>query len=96
MRGERLQLYRRSPSDRPRVMLMDYDVKLDAMGMMCPMPIVELSKKIKELEPGTVLLVEADDEGVIEDIPSWCNRTGNEFLGQEEDGDTIRSYIKKV
>ncbi|NIP37015.1 MAG: sulfurtransferase TusA family protein, partial [Thermoplasmata archaeon] len=48
---------------------MDYDEKLDAMGMMCPMPIVELSKKMKELEPGKVLLVEADDEGVIEDIP---------------------------
>jgi TusA-related sulfurtransferase len=77
-------------------MIMDYDVKLDAMGMMCPVPIVELSRKIKELEPGTVLLVEADDEGVIEDIPSWCNRTGNEYLGHEEDGDTIRSYIKKA
>ena len=75
---------------------MDYDVKLDAMGMMCPGPIVELSKRMKELEPGRVLLVEADDEGVMEDIPSWCNRTGNEFLGHEEEGDTIRSYIRKA
>jgi TusA-related sulfurtransferase len=77
-------------------MQMDYDVKLDAMGMMCPMPIVELSKKVKELESGTVLMMEADDEGVIEDIPSWCRRTGNEFLGHEEEGDTIRSYVKVV
>jgi TusA-related sulfurtransferase len=95
-RGEGLRAISRSRGDHIRVMKMDYDIKLDAMGMMCPMPIVELSKKFKELEPGTVLMLEADDEGVIEDIPSWCNRTGNEFLGREEDGDTIRSYIKKL
>lgn len=86
----------RSFHDLVTVIQMEYDVKLDAMGLMCPMPIVELSKKIKELQPGQVLLVEADDEGVIEDIPSWCNRTGNEFLGNEEDGDTIRSYVRKA
>ena len=69
MRGEAFPASVRSCPGRTWVIPMDYDVKLDAMGMMCPMPIVELSRKIKELEPGTVLLVEADDEGVIEDIP---------------------------
>ena len=96
MRSDGLPRLERSYPDRNAVISMEYDVKMDAMGMMCPMPIVELSKKIKELEPGTVLMLEADDEGVIEDIPSWCNRTGHEFLGNEEDGDTIRSYIRKV
>ena len=46
------------------------------------------------MEPGTVLMLESDDEGVVEDVPSWCNRTGNEFLGNEEEGEPIRSYIK--
>jgi len=74
---------------------MDHDETLDAVGMMCPMPIVELSKKMKELAPGTVLEIRADDEGVVEDIPSWCNRTGNEFLGIEEEGDVYVSYVRK-
>ena len=38
----------RSYHDRIAVIPMDFDVKLDAMGMMCPMPIVELSKKVKK------------------------------------------------
>ena len=76
--------------------IMDYDETLDAVGMMCPMPIVELAKKMKELPPGTVLEMRADDEGVVEDIPSWCNRTGNEYLGLEEEGDIYVSYVRKV
>ena len=75
---------------------MDYDETLDAVGMMCPMPIVELSKKMKELAPGTVLEIRADDEGVIEDVPSWCNRTGNEYLGHEMEGEVIISYVRKA
>jgi tRNA 2-thiouridine synthesizing protein A len=75
---------------------MDYDETLDAVGMMCPMPIVELSRKMKELAPGTVLEIRADDEGVVEDIPSWCNRTGNEYLGHETEGEVIKSYVKKM
>ncbi len=75
--------------------IMDHDETLDAVGMMCPVPIVELSKKMKELPTGTVLEIRADDEGVIEDIPSWCNRTGNEFLGLEEEGDIYVSYVRK-
>ena len=75
---------------------MDSDLTLYAVGMMCPMPIVELSKKMKELEAGTVLEVLADDEGVVEDVPSWCNRTGNEYLGHEIEGDVIKSYVRKV
>jgi TusA-related sulfurtransferase len=96
MKGDGIRPSDRSRTAGTRVITMDYDVKLDAMGMLCPMPIVELSRKVKELEPGAVLMVEADDEGVIEDIPSWCNRTGNEYLGHEEEGDTIRSYVRKV
>lgn len=74
---------------------MDSDETLDAVGMMCPMPIVELSKRMKELEAGTVLEILADDEGVVEDVPSWCNRTGNEYLGHEIEGEVVKSYVRK-
>lgn len=74
---------------------MDHDETLDAVGMMCPMPIVELSRRMKEIAPGKVLEILADDEGVIEDVPSWCNRTGNEYLGHEIEGDVIKSYVRR-
>lgn len=75
---------------------MEADATLDCMGLVCPMPIVETSKKIKELQPGQILEVLADDEGIKEDMPAWCDTTGNEFLAIEEEGDQIKVYVKKV
>ena len=74
---------------------MKADVTLDCVGLICPMPIVQTSKKIKELKPGQVLEVAADDEGIKEDMPAWCNTTGNEFLGMEEEGGVIKVYVRK-
>jgi TusA-related sulfurtransferase len=71
------------------------DVSLDCIGLNCPMPIVKTSKKMKELSSGQVLEILADDEGIKEDMPAWCNTTGNEFLGVEEEGNTIKVYVKK-
>ena len=75
---------------------MQADVSLDCIGLNCPMPIVKTSQKMKELSSGQVLEVLADDEGIKEDMPAWCNTTGNEFLGVEEEGDTIKVYVKKT
>ena len=73
---------------------MDKDATLDARGLMCPMPIVQLAKKVKELSSGQVLELLADDVGAKEDVPAWANRTGHQVVGQEEDGKVFRFYIK--
>ncbi|MCU0860084.1 MAG: sulfurtransferase TusA family protein [Thermoplasmata archaeon] len=73
---------------------MDKDATLDARGLMCPMPIVQLAKKVKELKSGQVLELLADDVGAKEDVPAWCNRTGHQLLTLEEDGKLIKFYIK--
>lgn len=75
---------------------MDFDVALDCVGLSCPMPIVKTSQKMKELSSGQVLEISADDEGIKEDMPAWCNTTGNEFLGVEEEGNIIKVYVKKT
>ena len=74
---------------------MDKNETLDAKGLMCPMPIVKLAKKIKEMPAGAVLELIADDVGSKEDVPAWCKRTGNELVGQKDEGGTFCFYIKK-
>ena len=69
---------------------------LDCMGLYCPMPIIKTAEKIKELKPGEVLEVVADDRGIKQDMPAWCQATGHEFLGVEEEGDEIKVYVKKA
>jgi len=60
------------------------------------MPIVKTSQKIKELKKGEVLEVIADDKGIKQDMPAWCESTGNEFLGVEEQDGEIKVYVKKT
>lgn len=74
--------------------LVEKDGTLDARGLMCPMPIVQLAKKVKEMKSGQVLELLADDVGAKEDVPAWCTRTGNALVGMEEDGKIFRFYIK--
>lgn len=70
------------------------DATLDAKGLMCPMPIVQLAKKSKEMKSGEILELLADDVGAKEDVPAWCSRTGHALVGTEEDGKILRFYIK--
>lgn len=71
------------------------DVTTDIVYMMCPMHLLKLEEHIKELENGQILEIITDYDGALEDIPGWCARTGNEFLGLEDSGDYYKFYIKK-
>jgi tRNA 2-thiouridine synthesizing protein A len=74
----------------------DRDETLDVLGLYCPAPILHTGKKLAEMETGQVLEVLSDDEGIKKDMPAWCESTGNEFLGLEEQGDQIRVYVRKT
>ena len=73
---------------------MDKNATLDAKGLMCPMPIVGLAKKAKEMKSSQVLELLADDVGAKEDVPAWCNRTGHQLIGTEEEGKILKFYIR--
>ena len=53
--------------------------ELDCRGKRCPLPIIELSKKIKEIEVGQELLFISDDPATAADLSAWARMTGNEF-----------------
>ena len=75
---------------------MKADQTLDCMGLYCPMPIVKTAEKVKQLKLGEVLEVVADDKGIKQDMPAWCEATGHEGVGMEEKGGEIRVYVKKT
>ncbi len=74
---------------------MKADQSLDFVGLYCPIPIVKTAEKIKQLKSGEVLEVVADDKGIKLDMPAWCEATGHEFLGEEEEAGEIKVYVKK-
>ena len=72
------------------------DATLDCFGLLCPMPIIQTARKIKELQVGEVLEILSTDEGISGDMPAWCKMTGQEYLGLEKDGDVYRVYVRKL
>ncbi len=71
------------------------DHVLDCVGIACPMPIFKTSIKIKELNPGQVLEVQSDDDGIEKDMPAWCRRTGHEYIGLNRQNGEYRVYVRK-
>ncbi|MFE9421894.1 cysteine desulfurase/sulfurtransferase TusA family protein [Kitasatospora sp. NPDC006697] len=55
---------------------------LDQLGRRCPLPVIELAKRIGEVPPGGTLAVLSDDEAARLDIPAWCGMRGQEYLGE--------------
>lgn len=78
---------------------MSADIKVDKVmdlkGMPCPMPIVKVSKGIKEIEVGQVIEAHTTDPGALADFPAWARTSGNEILKTDQAGDVIKFYIKR-
>lgn len=72
------------------------DAETDIIYMMCPMHLLTIDEQVKEIKTGDVLSILTDYEDAIEDIPEWCEKTGNEFLGIYEESDHYKFYIKKI
>jgi TusA-related sulfurtransferase len=68
---------------------------LDLKGLACPMPVVKVSKGIKEIEVGQVLKAVTTDPGSLTDFPAWAKTSGNEILKSEQDGGEISFYIQR-
>lgn len=68
--------------------------KLDAKGKRCPLPIVLVAKKVRELSPEDELIVEATDPVFSPDIEAWCRKTKNELIELKEENSTVIARIK--
>lgn len=65
---------------------------LDAIGLLCPLPVLKARKRLKSLPDGAVLQVLADDPAAIVDVPHFCAEAGHALIAQG-DGDGIQTYL---
>ena len=70
--------------------------KLDCSGLSCPLPIVRVSRAIKEIAVGDILEVLATDKAFRLDIEAWAKKTGNLLEKFEEADGKFSALIKKV
>ena len=56
-------------------------IEVDSRGRRCPLPIIDLAKRMPSVPVGAVVRVLADDPAAANDIPAWCRMKGHEYLG---------------
>lgn len=69
---------------------MIYD--LDAKGLLCPLPVLKVRKRLMSLSSGDILHIIADDPAAIVDIPHFCAEAGHTLLDMLE-LDQGRMYV---
>ncbi len=68
---------------------------IDASGLQCPGPIMQLSKALSDKTAGDIVEITATDPGFGNDIAVWCTTTGNKLLLVENRGAKIFARVQK-
>ena len=59
---------------------MEHDAELDAVGLLCPLPVLKLRKRLAGLGDGQVIRVVTDDPAAVVDVPHFCAEAGHQLL----------------
>ena len=68
------------------------DLVLDCRGRRCPLPILDLARRIADVPVGATVVVEADDPAAGPDIRAWCRMRGHEFVSTATAADGTPAY----
>ncbi|WP_092078477.1 sulfurtransferase TusA family protein [Poseidonocella sedimentorum] len=74
---------------------MTADQELDALGLLCPLPVLKARKRLKAMAPGEVLCLVADDPAAVIDVPHFCAESGFDLVSQDAEGSATRYFIRK-
>jgi TusA-related sulfurtransferase len=74
---------------------MNPDMTINIVFRMCPLHLLKLDEALKKAKIGDVIEIITTYDGALEDIPAWCERTGNEFLGIDASDDRYHLFVGK-
>jgi tRNA 2-thiouridine synthesizing protein A len=67
-------------------------VEVDARGLACPMPVIELSRAIEPLAVGARVRLLATDPAAKVDVPVWC-RMQRQILDSAEESAGVWTFV---
>lgn len=73
----------------------DTVLKVDACGLMCPGPVLQLKKSYETLKAGEQLQITATDQAFGKDVSAWCKMTGAELVAVENKNGVVAATIRK-
>ena len=73
----------------------EYDCYIDAVGLVCPEPLMIVRNKVREMQRGEVVYVVATDPATDRDFRDFCRFMGHELLSREQTGNRLEYRIRK-
>lgn len=74
---------------------MKWDAELDALGLLCPLPVLKAGKRLAALEAGQVLRVESDDPASVIDFSHFCEQQGHRLVSHVSVGSVQVFLLRK-
>ena len=69
---------------------------IDARGLRCPLPVIRLAARAKQVPAGTELVVLSTDPAARPDIAAWCRMRGHELVSQEPCADDALRHVVRL
>lgn len=70
-------------------------INIDACGLQCPGPIMQLKKNYDLIKPGDRLEIKVTDQAFGEDLSGWCRMVGAEIISMNNSGGVITATVEK-
>lgn len=74
---------------------MDWNDEIDAVGLLCPLPVLKARKRLKTMGIGQILRLLADDPAAVVDVPHFCAEGGHTLVASESSGLAQVYFIRK-
>lgn len=74
---------------------MHFDEDIDATGLLCPLPVLKLRKRLQAMPAGAVARLRATDPAARIDVPHFCNEAGHSLMAVETEGDARLFFVQK-
>lgn len=72
-----------------------FDARVDASGLLCPLPLLKSKRQLNRMQNGEILLLVATDSNAEEDMRKFCDQSSNELLQVERLDDAQHLYLRK-
>ena len=71
-------------------------IEIDARGLLCPLPVLKLAKRMKSLAAGAHVRLLADDPAAVVDVPHYCTESGHELVEMSEEAGHRAYLVRKT
>ncbi|WP_203335365.1 sulfurtransferase TusA family protein [Nocardioides limicola] len=71
----------------------DIALELDCTDLRCPLPVIELGRRISDVEVGHLIAVVTADPAARIDVPAWCRMRAQEYVGEDATAAGVARYV---